>query len=74
MEPLLNKPNQMVTLSVQSFLVEWWGDMSWDSIYHNFMSMGMSGPIILRERVKSIINYRISRYFPSCKEMSNYNI
>lgn len=74
MEPLLNKPSPMVTLSVQSFLVEWWGDMSWDSIHQNFVSMGMSGPIILRERVKSMIDDCISRRFPSCKEMTNYNI
>jgi hypothetical protein len=74
MEPLLNKPDQMVTLSVQSFLVEWWGDMSWDSIHQNFVSMGMSGPIILRERVKIMIDDCISRRFPSCKDMSNYNI
>jgi hypothetical protein len=50
------------------------GDMSWDSIHQNFVSMGMSGPIILRERVKITIDDCISRHFPSCKKMSNYNI
>ena len=62
MEPLLNKPNQMVTLSVQNFLVEWWGDMSWDSMHPNFVSMGMSCPILLHERVRSWLTIA-SRYF-----------
>ena len=46
MEPLLNKLNQIVSSSVQSFLIEWWGDMSRDSIHQNFMSMGKSDSII----------------------------
>ena len=73
-EPFINKPNQIVTLSVQSFLEEWWGDMSWDSIHQNFVSISMSGPIFLRERVKIMIDDCIFGHFSSCKEKSNYNI
>lgn len=48
--------------------------MSWDSIHQNFMWMGMSGPNLLRERMKIMIDDCISRRFSSCKKMSNYNI
>lgn len=60
-------------LNVESFLVEWWGDLSWESIHQIYVSKHISYPIFLREHVNSMIGYCISRRFATCKEISKYN-